>query len=270
MNKLFAFAAALVVSAVTASALAQGTKPAEPPIQPPATQPPTTQPETKPETKPEAKPETKPGDTKPADAKKTEDRVYVQLSTSMGDLVIELDNAKAPISTENFLGYVEKGAYDGTIFHRVIKGFMIQGGGFDATMKERDKGKGIKNEWKNGLSNKRGTIAMARLGNQPDSGSNQFFINTKDNAFLDQPRDGAGVRRLRPCRVRHGRHRPDRGRQDRDQGLSRRRAGRGGDDQERQEALRRRGRQARSGGGQARRAGEEVTDCGLLNPVWIA
>ncbi len=110
----------------------------------------------------------------------------------MGDLVIELDNAKAPISTENFLGYVEKGAYDGTIFHRVIKGFMIQGGGFDATMKERDKGKGIKNEWKNGLSNKRGTIAMARLGNQPDSGSNQFFINTKDNAFLDQPRDGAG------------------------------------------------------------------------------
>jgi cyclophilin family peptidyl-prolyl cis-trans isomerase len=192
MNKLFAFAAALVVSAVTASALAQGTKPAEPPIQPPATQPPTTHPETKPETKPEAKPETKPGDTKPADAKKTEDRVYVQLSTSMGDLVIELDNAKAPISTENFLGYVEKGAYDGTIFHRVIKGFMIQGGGFDATMKERDKGKGIKNEWKNGLSNKRGTIAMARLGNQPDSGSNQFFINTKDNAFLDQPRDGAG------------------------------------------------------------------------------
>lgn len=187
MNKLFAFAAALVVSAVTTSALAQDSKPAEPPAQPPATQP-----ETKPETKPEAKPEGKPGDTKPAADKKTEDRVYVQLATSMGDIVIELDNAKAPISSENFLGYVEKGAYDGTIFHRVIKGFMIQGGGFDSNMKEREKGKGIKNEWKNGLSNKRGTIAMARLGNQPDSGSNQFFINTKDNAFLDQPRDGAG------------------------------------------------------------------------------
>ncbi|MBL8760644.1 MAG: peptidylprolyl isomerase [Phycisphaerae bacterium] len=190
MNKLFALAAALVVSAVSASALAQDTKPAQPPVQPTA-QPPATQPETKPEAKPETKPEAKPGEAKPAD-KKTEDRVYVQLSTSMGDIVIELDNIKAPISTENFLGYTEKGAYDGTIFHRVIKGFMVQGGGFDANMKEREKGKGIKNEWKNGLSNKRGTVAMARLGNQPDSGSNQFFINTKDNAFLDQPRDGAG------------------------------------------------------------------------------
>ncbi|MFO0835983.1 MAG: peptidylprolyl isomerase [Phycisphaerales bacterium] len=186
MNKLFAFAAALVVSAVTTSALAQATKPAEPPAQPPATQP-----ETKPEAKPEAKPETKPGDTKPADSKKTEDRVYVQLSTSLGDIVLELDHAKAPISTENFIGYVEKGAYDGTIFHRVIKKFMIQGGGFDANMKERDKGKGIKNEWKNGLSNKRGTIAMARTSD-PNSASNQFFINTVDNAILDQPRDGAG------------------------------------------------------------------------------
>ncbi len=191
MNKLMAFAASLVLSTFVMSAHAQAPKPAEPPAQPPATQP-----ETKPATKPESQPgDKKPGekqDSKPAEPKSTEDRVYVQLSTSMGDLVIELDHAKAPISTENFLGYVAKGAYDGTIFHRVIKGFMIQGGGFDAKMVERAKGEGIKNEWKNGLSNKRGTIAMARLGNKPDSGSNQFFINTKDNAFLDQPRDGAG------------------------------------------------------------------------------
>jgi cyclophilin family peptidyl-prolyl cis-trans isomerase len=191
MNKLMAFAASLVLSMSVISAQAQAPNPTEPPAQPPATQP-----ETKPATKPESQPgEKKPGDkqdSKPAEAKSMEDRVYVQLSTSLGDLVIELDHAKAPISTENFLGYVEKGAYDGTIFHRVIKGFMIQGGGFDAKMVERAKGEGIKNEWKNGLSNKRGTLAMARLGNKPDSGSNQFFINTKDNAFLDQPRDGAG------------------------------------------------------------------------------
>lgn len=191
MNKLFAFAAALVVSAASTSALAQATKPVDPPAaQPPATQP-ETKPAPKPETKPETKPEAKPGDTKPADDKKVEDRVYVQLSTSMGDIVLELDHVKAPISTENFLGYVDKGAYDGTIFHRVIKKFMIQGGGFDANMKEREKGKGIKNEWKNGLSNKRGTIAMARTSD-PNSASNQFFINTVDNAMLDQPRDGAG------------------------------------------------------------------------------
>lgn len=179
MNKLFAFAAALVVSAVTTSALAQGTKPAEPPVQPPATQP-----ESKPETKPEAKPETKPGDIKPADAKKTEDRVYVQLSTSMGDLVIELDNAKAPISTENFLGYVEKGAYDGTIFHRVIKGFMIQTG--DATNTGRgNPGYVIVDELPKGLRHdSAGVLSMANR-EHPNTGSTQFFVTVRDTKHLD-------------------------------------------------------------------------------------
>jgi cyclophilin family peptidyl-prolyl cis-trans isomerase len=116
----------------------------------------------------------------------------VTMTTSKGDIVLELDAQKAPISTENFLAYADSGAYDGTIFHRVIDGFMIQGGGFEPDMTQRTSGKPIKNEWKNGLSNTRGSIAMARLGNQPDSATTQFFINVADNAFLDQPRDGAG------------------------------------------------------------------------------
>lgn len=116
----------------------------------------------------------------------------VILTTTKGDITIELDEENAPISTENFLSYADKGDYDGTIFHRVIDGFMIQGGAFEPDMKQRRGRDPIKNEWQNGLSNARGTIAMARLGNQPDSASNQFFINLSDNDFLDQPRDGAG------------------------------------------------------------------------------
>ncbi len=115
------------------------------------------------------------------------------LSTSKGNITIELDAENAPISTENFLAYADAGEYDGTIFHRVIEGFMIQGGAFTPDMKQRQGSRGgIKNEWENGLSNTRGTLAMARLGNQPDSATNQFFINVSDNDFLDQPRDGAG------------------------------------------------------------------------------
>jgi len=121
-----------------------------------------------------------------------ENAVLVRLTTTMGDIVIELDDEKAPISTENFLAYVETGSYDGTIFHRVIDGFMIQGGGFEPDMKQRPTRATIKNEWQNGRSNEKYTIAMARLGNQPDSASSQFFINLADNGFLDQPRDGAG------------------------------------------------------------------------------
>ncbi|MBO6513820.1 MAG: peptidylprolyl isomerase [Phycisphaerales bacterium] len=112
--------------------------------------------------------------------------------TSKGTMYIALNDTKAPISTANFLSYVEDGFYDNTIFHRVIKGFMIQGGGFAEGLKKKDPKAGIKNEWTNGLKNTRGTIAMARLGNQPDSGTSQFFINLADNGFLDQPRDGAG------------------------------------------------------------------------------
>jgi cyclophilin family peptidyl-prolyl cis-trans isomerase len=118
--------------------------------------------------------------------------VIVRLETSKGNIDIELNEEKAPISVANFLEYVDKGHYNGTIFHRVIPNFMIQGGGFDENMNQKPTGKGIKNEWENGLSNVRGSIAMARLGRQPDSATAQFFINVTNNPFLDQPNDGAG------------------------------------------------------------------------------
>jgi peptidyl-prolyl cis-trans isomerase B (cyclophilin B) len=108
----------------------------------------------------------------------------VQLDTSAGAIQIELDEAKAPQSVANFLAYVAKGHYDGTIFHRVIKGFMLQGGGFDADMKQRPTATPITNEANNGLKNKRYTLAMARTGD-PHSATAQFFINTVDNDFLD-------------------------------------------------------------------------------------
>jgi peptidyl-prolyl cis-trans isomerase B (cyclophilin B) len=108
----------------------------------------------------------------------------VLMTTSMGNIRVELDAANAPITTKNFLGYVSEGHYDGLIFHRVIPGFMIQGGGMDAQMNEK-KGKApIKNEAANGLKNKLGSIAMART-NVVDSATAQFFINVKDNDFLN-------------------------------------------------------------------------------------
>ncbi len=117
---------------------------------------------------------------------------HVALQTSHGDIILALDDAKAPITVQNFLEYVDAGHYDGTIFHRVIDGFMIQGGGFTPEMQQKTTRANIKNEWKNGLKNKRGAIAMARLGGNPDSASSQFFINLKDNGFLDQAQsDGA-------------------------------------------------------------------------------
>ncbi len=118
--------------------------------------------------------------------------MLVTLTTSHGDIVLDIDEAKAPVSAANFLAYVDKGHYDGTIFHRVIDGFMIQGGGFSPDMRQKATGPGIANEWKNGLKNTRGTVAMARLGGNPNSATSQFFINVKDNPFLDQPQsDGA-------------------------------------------------------------------------------
>jgi cyclophilin family peptidyl-prolyl cis-trans isomerase len=108
----------------------------------------------------------------------------VKLETSLGEIVIALDPQKAPASVANFLTYVRNGFYDGTIFHRVIPGFMIQGGGLTADMAEKKTGDPIKNEAENGLKNLRGTIAMARTSD-PDSATSQFFINTVDNAFLD-------------------------------------------------------------------------------------
>ncbi len=108
----------------------------------------------------------------------------VQLNTNMGAIVIELDTEKAPISTENFLEYTKSGAYNGTIFHRVINNFMIQGGGFTKDMQKKPTNAPIQNEASNGLSNVRGSIAMART-NDPHSATNQFFINHKDNKNLD-------------------------------------------------------------------------------------
>jgi cyclophilin family peptidyl-prolyl cis-trans isomerase len=112
----------------------------------------------------------------------------VVMKTSMGVIKIELDKAKAPISTDNFIAYVNDKFYDGTVFHRVIPAFMIQGGGFDKDMNQKKTKAPIKNEAGNGLKNVNGTIAMARTSD-PNSATAQFFINTKDNAFLDHRDD---------------------------------------------------------------------------------
>ena len=108
----------------------------------------------------------------------------VLLKTSRGDITVELDQTAAPESTRNFLAYVNKGHYDGTVFHRVIKGFMVQGGGFEAGMKQKPTATPITNEADNGLKNRHYTLAMART-NAPHSATAQFFINTADNRFLD-------------------------------------------------------------------------------------
>lgn len=127
-----------------------------------------------------------------ADEQKPKDGglVYVKMATTLGDITLELNRQKAPISTDNFLKYVDKKFYDGLIFHRVIPTFMIQGGGFTPDMTQKRGEAPIKNEWQNGLKNVRGSIAMARTSD-PDSATSQFFINVKDNSFLDEPRGGA-------------------------------------------------------------------------------
>ncbi|NUQ68071.1 MAG: peptidylprolyl isomerase [Phycisphaerales bacterium] len=116
----------------------------------------------------------------------------IEMKTSVGTIALTLDPQKAPVSAANFAQYAKDGHYDGTIFHRVIDGFMIQGGGFTPDMTQKPTRPGIANEWKNGLKNTRGTIAMARLGGKADSATCQFFINVADNGFLDRPQpDGA-------------------------------------------------------------------------------
>jgi cyclophilin family peptidyl-prolyl cis-trans isomerase len=112
------------------------------------------------------------------------ERNMVKLETSMGNIVIELNEQAAPVTVKNFLGYMEEGFYDGTIFHRVIPGFMIQGGGFTTEMEQKQTRDPIVNEADNGLKNERGTIAMAR-GEEPDSATCQFFINHRDNGPLN-------------------------------------------------------------------------------------
>lgn len=132
------------------------------------------------------------GAPKPSAGKKK--NVRVKFSTSLGDFIVELDAEKAPVSVDNFLQYVDDKYYDGTIFHRVISNFMIQGGGFttDEPPSPKDTHAPIINEGKNGLKNARGTIAMARTG-MPDSATSQFFINVVDNGNLDYPKpDGHG------------------------------------------------------------------------------
>lgn len=108
----------------------------------------------------------------------------VKLHTNHGIITLSLDAEKAPITVENFLQYVEEGHYDNTIFHRVIPGFMVQGGGFAPGMKKKDTREAIENEANNGLTNKYGSVAMART-NDPHSATAQFFINVADNDFLD-------------------------------------------------------------------------------------
>ena len=140
----------------------------------------------------DAKSDAKPAETTPAPAPAVK---KVRLKTTKGDIVIRLDDAKAPVSTANFLSYVGKKHYDGTVFHRVIGNFMIQGGGFalkDGKLLEKPTGQGIHNESQNGLKNVRGSVAMARTA-APDSATAQFFINVVDNASLDYPSfDGHG------------------------------------------------------------------------------
>ena len=117
----------------------------------------------------------------------------VRFETTKGTFVIELEQTKAPITVGNFLEYVKSGFFDGTIFHRVIPGFMVQGGGFTPDMQQKPAREPIVNESANGLANKRGTVAMARTAD-PNSASSQFFINLVDNGFLDKAsaRDGVG------------------------------------------------------------------------------
>ena len=116
----------------------------------------------------------------------------IKLTTTHGDILIELNEEKAPISCANFLQYVKDGFYDGTIFHRVIKGFMIQGGGFESGMTQKATRDQIENEAANGLRNEEGTLAMARTAD-PHSATAQFFINVANNGFLDYPgQDGWG------------------------------------------------------------------------------
>jgi len=191
-------AGVLALSLAAAPVLAQ---PADPAKEPPKTEP-TKAPAKEPAKEPPKEQPKEPATTeKPAAEKPTttakEQFVYVSMKTSKGEIVIELNQEKAPISVANFLAYADSGFYDGTVFHRVIGTFMIQGGGFTKDMTQKPTRAGIKNEWKNGLKNTRGTVAMARKGGDADSGTSQFFINVVNNdgsqrTNLDAPQpDGA-------------------------------------------------------------------------------
>lgn len=115
----------------------------------------------------------------------------IRFETSLGSFTVELFEKEAPLSAQNFLDYVDAGHFDGTVFHRVIPGFVIQGGGLTADMRQKPTRAPIRNEATNGLKNRRGTLSMART-NDPHSATSQFFVNLVDNAFLDPGRGGAG------------------------------------------------------------------------------
>lgn len=181
----FVASAALLTSAAVAQDKGSPAQPAQPskpaaPATPQTPAKPATPAPAKPETPPAAKPEEKPAVAGPA-------LEYVKMTTSLGDMVIELNREKAPISVENFLHYVDKDFYAGTIFHRIgpANNAIIQGGGFTADLTQKTTDKPIKNEWNNGLKNVAGSIAMARTP-QPDSATSQFFINLADNSYLDR------------------------------------------------------------------------------------
>ncbi|MEZ6211848.1 MAG: peptidylprolyl isomerase [Phycisphaerales bacterium] len=124
-----------------------------------------------------------------AKAEETPRFMYAKINTNMGDIVIQLDSMRAPITVENFVTYVKDGFYDGTIIHRVVPNFVIQGGGFEPGLNQKATRRPIKNEWMNGLKNDRGTLSMARTGD-PNSATSQFFINLVDNANLDRAISG--------------------------------------------------------------------------------
>ena len=156
----------------------------------------------------------------------------VKLQTSMGDIEVELYPDKAPKTVDNFLAYVNKGFYNGTVFHRVINGFMVQGGGLNDKMQLKATGSPIENEADNGLTNDEYTLAMARTMD-PHSATAQFFINVADNEFLNfkaKNRPGLGLRRIRQSHQGHGRGGQDQGRGDHHQGYAPGRAGDPGGD----------------------------------------
>ncbi len=177
---LFAVLAAALFIAAPAQAQDKAGKPADPPK--------AAHPGDKTEP-PKADPKTEKKDEKPAaEAKDASEYEYAKISTSKGDIFVRLDKTKAPISTKNFFDYVDKKFYDNTVIHRVARDFVVQGGGFTTELKEKETSAPIKNEWKNGLKNKKGTIAMARVA-AADSATSQFYINVKDNDQLDYARE---------------------------------------------------------------------------------
>lgn len=188
-TRLIAGTVSLVVASVLCASCSSesGQTQTTPPETPKSTAPPPT---VAPRTQEPPTPSPELAETEPAETTQPDlEPVYVLMTTSSGDILLELDAERAPVSVDNFLGYVDSEFYDGTIFHRVMDGFMIQGGGLAPDLTKKPTRDPIRNEWGNGLTNDRGTIAMART-RAPNSATSQFFINVVDNPRLDQPISG--------------------------------------------------------------------------------